>query len=162
MRRRFDVPLAGAIVVADQVTKRLVLEAIPLHDTVPVIPNLLNLTYVQNTGAAFGFMNAFDFPFKAIVVTALAVLALATIAFYARRYGSGTLAARSALACILGGAVGNLIDRATLGFVVDFVDVHWRGWHFWAFNVADAAITVGAVLLILDMFGAGHDVPQAA
>jgi len=161
MLRRFDVPLAGAIVVADQVTKRLVLGSIPLHDTVPVIPSLLNLTFVQNTGAAFGFMNAFDFPFKTVVVTALALLALAAIAYYARRYGSGTLAARAALALILGGAAGNLIDRATLGFVVDFVDVHWRGWHFWAFNVADAAITVGAILLILDMFGAGRDVPQA-
>jgi signal peptidase II len=65
------------------------------------------------------------------------------------------------MALILGGAVGNLIDRATRGFVVDFVDAHWGGWHFWAFNVADAAITVGAILLILDMLGAGRDVPQA-
>lgn len=159
--RRLDLWASGAIVVADQVTKALVVREIPLHDTIPVVPGLLNLTHVRNTGAAFGFMNAFDFRFKAAVVTSLAVLALVAIAYYARRFGSSTLAARASLTCVLGGAVGNLIDRATRGFVVDFVDAHWRGWHFWAFNLADAAITVGAILLILDLLGAGRDVPEA-
>jgi signal peptidase II len=159
--RRLDLWAAVAIVAADQATKALVVRAIALHDTVTVVPGLLNLTYVQNTGAAFGFMNAFQFPFKAAVVAGLAVFALVAIAYYAHRFGSSTLIGRAAMALILGGAVGNLIDRATRGFVVDFVDAHWGGWHFWAFNVADAAITVGAILLILDMLGAGRDVPQA-
>jgi len=159
--RRPDLWAAGLIVVADQVTKTLVVRAIPLHDTVTVVPGLLNLTHVRNTGAAFGFMNAVDLPYKAVFVTALAVLALVAIAYYAQRFGSSTLVGRAALALILGGAVGNLIDRATRGFVVDFVDAHWGGWHFWAFNVADSAITVGALLLILDMLGVGRDVPQA-
>lgn len=64
--------------------------------------------------------------------------------------------ARAGIACILGGAIGNLIDRTTAGYVLDFVDASWRGWHFWAFNVADAAITVGVVFMVLDLLGVGR------
>jgi signal peptidase II len=64
--------------------------------------------------------------------------------------------ARLGVACILGGAIGNLIDRATVGYVLDFVDASWQGWHFWAFNVADAAISIGVILMILDLIGLGR------
>ena len=77
------------------------------------------------------------------------------------KFAGETLLARAGLALILAGAVGNLIDRARLGYVVDFVDVHYAGWHFWAFNVADAAITIGAIALILDIIRGPRHVPEA-
>ena len=151
--RRFllEMLLIAGIVALDQLTKLLVRLEIPLHDSVPVIPGLLNLVHVRNTGAAFGFLNAVDFPYKAHVVALVATLALVGIALYAARLSSHERLARIGLALILGGAVGNLLDRLTLGSVVDFVDVVFGGWHFWAFNVADAAITVGVGIIILDL-----------
>ena len=98
----------------------------PLHETVTVIPGLLNLTHVRNTGAAFGLLNSSDLPYKWLVVTVAALVALAAIAVYARRFGRGDVLARIGLAMVLGGAIGNLIDRATLGYVLDFVDVLLR------------------------------------
>ena len=91
-------------------------------------------------------------------MTVIALVALAAIGIFASRVGSRETLTRAGLALILGGAVGNLIDRATAGYVIDFVDVYWRTYHFWAFNVADSAITVGACLLILDMFVVSRDV----
>ena len=153
--RRFllEMLLIAGIVALDQLTKLLVRLEIPLHDSVPVIPGLLNLVHVRNTGAAFGFLNAVDFPYKAAVVALVATAALMGIALYAARMSSHERLARIGLALILGGAVGNLIDRLALGSVVDFVDVVLGGWHFWAFNVADSAITVGVVAMLADMIG---------
>ena len=156
--QRPDLWLGLLIVVADQATKALVRRWLPLHDTVDVIPGLLSFTHVQNTGAAFGILNAADFPFKSVVIVLVALFALVAIAVYAGRLGPDTPIARYALGLILGGAVGNLIDRATAGYVVDFVDVYWGAYHFWAFNVADAAITIGAGLLILDILRAERHV----
>jgi signal peptidase II len=154
--------LASGLVVADQATKAAIRATIHPYDTVPVIPGLVNLTHVLNTGAAFGMLNNVDFPFKSVVVALLALAALVAIAFYAATFGSETKLARFALTLILAGAVGNLIDRATAGAVVDFVDVYWRQWHFWAFNIADSCITIGALFLIVDMFRTGSHVPSAS
>ena len=147
-----------AILILDQVTKLLVRTQITLNDSIEIVPGLLNLVHVRNTGAAFGFLNAVDLGYKQFLMTAIALVALLAIGLYAWRVGSDERLARAGLALILGGAVGNLIDRASAGYVVDFVDAYWRSYHFWAFNVADAAITVGACLLILDMFVATNDV----
>ena len=147
-----------AILILDQVTKLLVRTQITLNDSIEIVPGLLNLVHVRNTGAAFGFLNAVDLGYKQFLMTAIALVALLAIGLYAWRVGSHERLARAGLALILGGAVGNLIDRASAGYVVDFVDAYWRSYHFWAFNVADAAITVGACLLILDMFVATNDV----
>jgi signal peptidase II len=149
--RRGEIAAIVALVVVDQATKALVLRQLPLHDSVPVIPGLLNFTYVQNTGAAFGMLNAVEFPGKTLVLTTLAVMALVAIGVYAMRFAGETRLARLGITLIFSGAIGNLIDRARHGFVVDFVDVYVGGWHFWAFNVADAAITVGAIALLLDV-----------
>ena len=159
--RRADTWFMLGLVAFDQLTKWLVERSLPLHETVPVIPGLLNVTHVRNTGAAFGFMNAVDFPYKTAVVMVLALVALVAIGAYARRFGSDTWLGRLGIVCVLGGAVGNLIDRATRGYVVDFVDAYWDVHHFWAFNVADAAITVGAIALILEMLLTGRHVSQA-
>ena len=142
--RRAEFGAVAGLVLLDQVTKAIVLRELPLHDSVPIVPGLLNFTYVQNTGAAFGLLNSVDFPGKTLVLTSLALLALAAIAVYAMRFAGETRLARTGITLICAGALGNLVDRARLGFVVDFVDVYWGAWHFWAFNVADAAITLGA------------------
>jgi signal peptidase II len=151
--RRFvlEASLIAGVVALDQMTKLLVRMEIPLHGSVTVMPDLLNLVHVRNTGAAFGFLNAVDFPYKPAIVALVATAALMGIALYAARMSSHKRLARVGLALILGGAVGNLIDRLALGSVVDFVDVVLGGWHFWAFNVADSAITVGVVAMLADM-----------
>ena len=141
------------IVALDQLTKYMVRAEIPVHGSVPVVPGLLNIVHVRNTGAAFGFLNAVEFPYKAAVVALVATAALVGIALYAARMSSHQRLARVGLALILGGAVGNLIDRLVLGSVVDFADVVIAGWHFWAFNVADSAITLGVVAMLADMIG---------
>jgi signal peptidase II len=144
------------VVTVDQVTKAIVRQLLPLGESRSVIPDFLDLTHVHNTGAAFGLLNAVDFPYKPLVMIAIAALALVAIAAYATQLGFHEKMARFGLALILGGAFGNLIDRAVFGYVVDFVDVYWGTTHFWAFNVADSAITVGAVLVLLDMIGVGR------
>jgi signal peptidase II len=96
------------------------------------------------------------------VVTLLATAALAAIVFYAMTLGSATRLSRLALTLVVAGAIGNLIDRVWAGAVVDFVDVYFGNWHFWAFNVADSCISIGAVLLIVDMFRTGSHVPSPA
>lgn len=160
--RRLEWLLVATIVVADQVTKALVRGRLGLHESIPVIPDLLALTRVHNTGAAFGMFNAMEFPGKTLVLTAVAALALVGVAWYAASIPLSDRLARFGVACILGGAIGNLIDRTTAGYVLDFVDASWRGWHFWAFNVADAAISVGVVLMILDLMGLGRRASNTA
>ena len=150
--RRLELIVVAGLVVADQITKALVRSSIELHESVPVIPEILSLTRVHNTGAAFGMLNSMDFPGKTLALTIVAMLALAGVTWYALSVPLTDRVARLGIACILGGAIGNLIDRATVGYVLDYVDFSWQGWHFWAFNVADAAISVGVVLMILDLF----------
>lgn len=160
--RSLEIWLPIVIVALDQVTKLLVRMALPLHSEVPLVPGLLNLTHVQNTGAAFGFLNSADFPYKTLAIAVVATLALISVGLYSATLAQQQVAARIGLALIIGGATGNLIDRLFVGSVVDFVDVYWRNWHFWAFNVADSAITVGVVIMILDMLGMGTHVSKTA
>lgn len=154
--RRLEWFLVLGIVVADQVTKALVRRSLELHDSVELVPDILAFTRVHNTGAAFGMFNTMEFPGKTLVLTGVATAALIGVAWYAASIPLAERLARLGVACILGGAIGNLIDRATAGYVLDFVDASWQGWHFWAFNVADAAITIGVVLMILDLVGLGR------
>ena len=150
-RLQLELWIAGAIVALDQATKALVRSRFELHDSLEIIPGFFNLTRVHNYGAAFGLMNAADFPFKTVVLSIVATVALLALTVYASTLPVEQLLARVGLALIVGGAAGNLIDRLSAGYVVDFVDVYWRDWHFWAFNVADAAITVGVAFMILDL-----------
>ena len=154
--RPIEVAAIGSILVLDQLTKFMVKATIPLYSKREIIPNFLDFTHVQNTGAAFGVLNAADFPYKSAVMIGIAALALVAISLYARQLGSDEKLSRYGLMLILGGAFGNLIDRAIAGYVVDFVDVYWGEIHFWAFNVADAAISIGAILVLLDMIGIGR------
>jgi len=141
--------LAGAIVALDQITKAVVLDRLPLGVPVTVIDGWLALTLVLNPGLAFGLLGSVP-PGWRWVVAALSLVALAVLARVALRVlPAGGWTGRLAIGLIFGGAVGNLVDRARFGAVVDFVDVYWRGWHWPAFNVADSAITVGVALLAL-------------
>lgn len=143
--------LGAAVIVADQITKALVRNAIPLYDSRELIPGLLNLVHVRNEGMAFGLLNSADIEYKWLLTSGLAAVALFGILYYARHLRPDERAARAGLSLILGGALGNLLDRLIIGYVVDFVDVYSGTWHFWAFNVADAAINIGAVLVFFDL-----------
>ena len=154
--RPFELGAMGLIVLVDQLTKVIVRKSLVLGESRNVIPGFLDLTHVQNTGAAFGLLNSVDFAYKPVFMIAIAAVALVAIAAYGTQLGFQDRLARFGLALILGGAFGNLIDRAATGHVVDFVDVYWSDAHFWAFNVADAAITIGAILVLLDMLGVGR------
>lgn len=154
--RRLELYVAVTVVILDQITKALVRPALALHESMVVIPGYVDLTRVHNTGAAFGMLNSVDFPLKTVVLSLVALIALGGVAWYAATVPLADRLARIGIAGVLGGAVGNLIDRATAGYVLDFVDAYWNGWHFWAFNVADAAITVGVIFMILDILGLGR------
>ncbi len=159
--RKVEVGVVLAVVVLDQATKAIVRASLPLYESVSIIPNLLNFTHIRNTGAAFGLLNAVDFPLKTPVLAMVAAAALVLVGGYAASLAHHQRVARAGLALIIGGAAGNLIDRITMGSVVDFVDVYWRSYHFWAFNVADSAITVGVAIMILDMLGNGSHASEA-
>ena len=153
--RRLELIVSVTVVILDQITKALVRPALALHESREVIPGFLDLTRVHNTGAAFGMLNAAEFPMKTVILSLVATIALGGVAWYAATVPLSDRLARLGIAGVLGGAVGNLIDRATSGYVLDFVDAYWGDWHFWAFNVADAAITVGVIFMILDILGFG-------
>jgi len=155
-QRRLELVVVAGVVVLDQFTKMLVRDALALHDSVEVIPGFLDFTRVHNTGAAFGMLNGVEFAFKTVVMSFVALAALAAVGWYALSVPLSDVVARLGIAGVVGGAVGNLIDRASAGYVLDFVDAYWNGWHFWAFNVADAAITLGVVCMILDILGLGR------
>lgn len=141
--------VATAIVIADQLTKSAIIRWIPLYDTVP-LNSYMNLTHQQNPGAAFSFLadaggwQRWFFTVLASIVSAVIVVWIWRI----REPGQTVLAA--GLALVLGGAVGNLIDRVVLGYVTDFIQVWFGDWAFPSFNIADAGISVGAALLIID------------
>lgn len=158
--RRLEIWVPLVILALDQLTKAIVRATLPLHASVTIVPGLVDLTHVRNTGAAFGLLNTADFPFKTVVIAFIAAAALVGVAMYAKSLAHHHVAARLGLALIIGGAAGNLIDRLVAGSVVDFVDVYWRTYHFWAFNVADSAITIGVAIMILDMLRTESDVSK--
>jgi signal peptidase II len=154
--------LVAVLIVLDQLTKAAIRARLALHESMTVVPGFFDLTRVHNAGAAFGMLNSVEFEFKALLLALVAGAALIGVAAYAITLPADQRLARLGLACIVAGAAGNLIDRVSSGYVLDFVDVYWRGWHFWAFNVADAAITIGVALMILDLLGLGrHRVSRA-
>src|SRR5690606_1568330 len=144
--------LIATVIVADQVTKLLVQRHIPLFDSITIIPGLLDLVHIHNAGVAFGFLNDVAHPLRSALTMMLALAALAAIAYYARQVHPEERLARAGLSLVMGGAAGNLIDRVRLGHVIDFIDLYRGHWHFWAFNVADAAISCGAVLIFAELF----------
>jgi len=143
--------LMAATSLLDQGTKALVVRSLGLHDYVPLVDGLLSLSHVRNRGAAFGVLSDWELPHQSLLLSALSLTALAAIGAYFLRLPAAARLPRVALALVLGGALGNLIDRIRLGYVVDFVHLYWREHQWPDFNVADSAITLGVTLLVLDI-----------
>lgn len=152
--------LVIAIVALDQLTKALITSSLNVGQSVPLIPGFLHFTLVRNTGMAFGLLSGSDIPFKAVVVTLLSVAAMAAVTYYALKSPQAERVTRIGLTFVLGGALGNIIDRVRLGYVVDFIDVFYRDTHWPAFNVADTCICVGVGLLLLDSLRRREDDPE--
>jgi signal peptidase II len=142
---------AVVLVVLDQLTKSIVASALQLHDAVPLINGLINLVHVRNPGAAFGFLAKAPVWFRSVFFIAVTLGAMVLILFYLRQTREADMGQVVALSFIFAGAAGNLIDRIRFGEVIDFIDVYVSTHHWPAFNVADSAITVGAVLLIISL-----------
>jgi len=141
--------LAALIIVLDQLSKLWISSHFFYGESLPVI-HFFNLVLAHNTGAAFSFLNDAG-GWQRWLFSAIALVAAVWIVRLLRQHAHETLFCL-ALALVLGGALGNLIDRVAYGYVVDFIDIYYEDWHFPAFNVADSAISVGAALLILDSF----------
>ena len=139
--------LALLVLVIDQLTKWLIVGQFVLGDSRPVT-GFFNLVRAHNTGAAFSFL-AQAGGWQRWLFTGIGIAASALMVWMLRAHPGQKLFG-FAIACILGGAIGNVIDRLVHGYVVDFLDLHWAGWHFPAFNAADSAITLGAACLLLD------------
>lgn len=153
MKKNLWIFLLGAavIVALDQITKSWITTHFALHDSEPVINGFFNLVYVMNKGAAFSiFANASE-TFRSIFFKVITIAVLILIIYYVATAKLKSLMAIASLTMIFGGALGNLIDRFRFGAVVDFLDVYVGTMHWPAFNVADAAITVGAILMIWEM-----------
>ena len=147
--------LSVAVIVLDQATKAWIVANIPLHDGFRVT-DFFNVVFIFNPGAAFSFLSAAD-GWQRWLFLALATGISLWLMWMMRQHAAERLQP-AALALILGGAIGNAIDRINHGAVVDFLDFHFAGWHFWAFNVADSAISVGVALLLLHQFT--HKAPK--
>ncbi len=143
--------IAALVWLLDQLSKYAALKFLGLHAALEVTP-FLNLTLAFNTGAAFSFLSDAG-GWQNLLFAAIAALVSVVILFMVRRLTPADRQVAVALLLILGGALGNLTDRLVHGHVVDFLDLHYAGWHWPIFNLADSAITVGAVLLVLDTFG---------
>ena len=149
--RRYHFLMALLVLVLDQGAKWLVRDRMTLHETIPVIPGLFRLTHVQNRGAAFGLFSDSPSEWKIGLLVLFSVAALLVVSRLLWKNSHSLTATGLALALILGGAVGNLSDRLREGFVVDYLDFYLGSHHWPAFNVADSAIVVGAVILIAEI-----------
>jgi signal peptidase II len=139
--------IAVAVFVLDRVTKAWVSENIPLGTARPIAGDYLRIVHAQNTGAAFGLL-----PERTTLLSVLSVLAVVAIVYYYRQIASTSWIVSATLGMQLGGAAGNLLDRVTQGYVVDFVDVGVGDLRFWAFNVADSSIVVGIIAVTLALW----------
>ncbi len=142
------VSIAGIVVLIDQITKILILKSLTLYHSIPVIPGFFNLTHVLNPGGAFGFMANQSSTVRVILFLLVSSLAICFIFYFYMNTPQTHPYLSASLAMIFGGAIGNMIDRIRFGKVVDFLDVYIKNMHWPAFNVADAAISIGMVIFI--------------
>ncbi len=140
-------------VILDQGSKLVIDSSMRLYQSIPVLP-YFNLTYVHNTGAAFSFLSEAG-GWQRWFFAGLAILISAVIAVWLARLKQHETLLAIALSLVLGGAIGNLIDRLAYGYVIDFLDVYYGNWHWPAFNIADSAITLGVMLMLAESFGLG-------
>jgi signal peptidase II len=151
----------AVILISDQVTKLIVGRTMALHHSIPVIEGLFNLTYIRNTGAAFGIFAGSAEIFRRPFLIIVSIAASGFILNLLRRLPARETGLITAMTFILGGAIGNLIDRVIYGEVIDFLDFVWAGYHWPAFNIADSFITVGVAITIVYLIRAKGDDPFA-
>lgn len=149
--RSYYLLISITVFLLDRLTKRVVSQGMVLHQSFEVIPNFLNITFINNRGAVFGLGSNFSTPYLSWLLSLLSILSLVVILVYFLRVNVSHPKLHTGLALVLGGAMGNLFDRLTSGHVVDFLDAHWFGYHWPTFNVADFAICLGVGLLLLSM-----------
>jgi signal peptidase II len=147
--------ISGGVLVLDQATKVLVDKTITLHQSIEIVPNFAHLTYLRNTGAAFGFLAGARSSLRIVFFALISLVAIGCIVYLIRGLRPQQKTLLASLSLILGGAIGNLIDRLRLGEVIDFIDLHWYDIHWPAFNVADSAISIGVALLFIQMLRKG-------
>lgn len=155
MNRKYLIAsiLAGAVVALDQLTKVMILSRFKLGESYTIIENFFNLTFVKNFGAAFGFLAQSHPEFREIFFLTMPPAAMIVIFFLLKGVQNNDRVQVLALSSILGGAIGNYIDRLRFRFVVDFLDFHWFDKYSWpAFNIADSAIVIGVGVLMYQMF----------
>jgi signal peptidase II len=154
--------LTGTVVAVDQVTKLYIMQTMRLHESIPVIPDFFSFTYIRNPGAAFGLLAGSSNTFRMVFFGLTSIFALGLLGAILLRMPAHDRMGRVSVAAILGGAIGNLIDRMRYGEVIDFLDVYIEQHHWPAFNVADSAITVGVILLIVHFAFEKKDGPPLA
>jgi len=159
-RRLVYLGISLAVVVLDQITKAIVAARIPLHDTIPVIRGFFDLTHVKNTGAAFGLFSSLSSPARATILTAVAGGVFLAVLAWSLTSPVTFTRLQTALALVLGGAVGNLIDRVRFQSVTDFLRFYVDRWEWPSFNVADSAISVGVVLLAWNIWRHPQEEPE--
>lgn len=143
--------IAGLVIILDQLTKYLVLRFMPLYTAREIIPGLFNLVHVRNTGAAFSILAGANSLWRQVFFVSITIFVLAVLVIAYRKLRRDDHWMRTAYALICGGAAGNLIDRLRFGEVVDFLDFYIGAYHWPAFNVADSAISIGAVMLLISL-----------
>lgn len=143
------VGVSLVLVALDQITKMFIMHTMHLHESIPVISGFFNLTYIRNPGAAFGIFANSNSAFRLIFFVGTSVFALGLLGTIFYRLHSDDVWGQLTVSSIFGGAIGNLIDRLRYGEVIDFLDFHVSGYHWPAFNVADSAISVGVVSLLI-------------
>ncbi len=148
--------IPAVILVADQISKYYVMKGMSPYQSIPVVDGLFNLTFVMNPGAAFGFLSGSSEQFRVPFFLTVSIIAIAVVILFYLKAARDDLLLQIGLALILGGALGNLIDRVRFHEVVDFLDFYFKGYHWPAFNVADSAITVGVAFLILETLLSGR------
>ncbi len=144
--------IVSTVIILDQLTKWQVMRTMRLHESISIVPDLFSITYIRNSGAAFGILAGSHSGFRLVFFGITSALALALLGTIYVRLSPADWLGRVSVAAIFGGAVGNLIDRVQSGEVIDFLDFSLLGHHWPAFNVADAAITVGVCFLIGHFF----------
>jgi signal peptidase II len=150
------------ILVLDQLTKMIVDRTMSLHESIPIIDGFFSLTYVRNTGAAFGIFSGSHEAFRLPFLILVSLLALGFVVVMLKRLRDDETGLITALSLIIGGAIGNLVDRVLYGEVIDFLDFYWSHYHWPAFNVADSCITIGVLITFYYLIRAKGEDPFAA
>ncbi len=152
---RMVLTISSLVAILDQITKALVHGGLALYQSIEIVPDFVHLTYLRNTGAAFGFLAGGRSSLRMAFFIIVSAVAIGCIFYILKNLRPDQKTFTASLSLVLGGAIGNLIDRIRMGEVIDFIDLHWYEVHWPAFNVADSAITVGVILLFMQMIRKG-------